>query len=164
MSSENSWAALERIHFTLDPELDIVSPVLGLGLQCWNDARNGAPLPARQNIDPIKLPIELLPHVLLIDVVHRPALRFRWRLIGTHITEKIGRDSTGKWWDEIYAPDVMAEIANGPLWTIEHRRPIRTLGRAPLPDRAFLRSENIDMPLSGDGTEIDMIMVVSVYD
>lgn len=109
------------------------------------------------------MPAELLPHMLLIDVAYEETIRFRWRLIGTYITDTIGRDSTGKWWDELYAPEVLDAIASGPRWAIEHRRPIRSLGTAPLPDRAFLRSENIDMPLSSDGERIDMVMVISDY-
>ena len=54
-------------------------------------------------------------------------------------------------------------IGTGPRWVLEHRGPIRSLGMAPLPGRAHLRSENLDLPLSSDGQCIDMLLVVSIY-
>lgn len=161
---DSIWPALDRISFELDPDLGIVSPTIALGLQCWLDAKGNAELPSRRDIDPTRLPANMLPHTLLIDVEEEPVQRFRWRLIGTRITQVVGRDSTGKWWDELYSDDVFEALATGPRWAISHRRPIRTLGQAPLPDRAFLRSENIDMPLSSDGERIDMLMTISVYE
>ena len=155
--------ALSRLSFELDPTLDVQSPLLAQALAIWQDARGPREFPARSDFDPVALPAALLPHILLVDIEHEPRRRFRWRLIGTHITEVMGRDSTGRYWDEIYEPAMLDAIGTGPRWVLEHRGPIRSLGMAPLPGRAHLRSENLDLPLSSDGQCIDMLLVVSIY-
>lgn len=153
-----------RITFELDPTLDFRAPILRSGHACWDIARGSRPMPARRDIDPVLLPTALLPHILLIEVHRVPAIRFRWRLIGTYITDVVGRDMTGAWWDEIYLPDVIEALQTGPMEVLRTGRPVRTIGRAPLDERAFLVSENMDAPLSSDGSTIDMIMVVTRFE
>lgn len=51
-------------------------------------------MPARSDFDPANIPL-LLPHIYLIDVVDGGA-DFRYRLVGTHITEAVGFDFTGQ--------------------------------------------------------------------
>jgi hypothetical protein len=48
-------------------------------------------MPGRAAIDPLDLPVELLPNIFLVDVVRdegQPAARFRFRLLGTAITTR----------------------------------------------------------------------------
>jgi len=52
-------------------------------------------MPSRRDVDPLAIPGYLLAHLELIDVFHHPELRFRWRLIGTHVTTAVGRDQRG---------------------------------------------------------------------
>lgn len=152
-----------RATFQLDPDLGIESPVVRLGLEVWRDACRGRPLPARRDLDPLRMPRALLPHILLIDLETGPPLRFRWRLIGTHITQIVGRDATGQYWHEIYEEDVLSALSAGPRWAVENRQPVRTLGTAPIDDRSYLKSENLDLPLSSNGETVDMIMVVTDF-
>lgn len=163
MKQDQIAAFPDRFTFELDPELHIGSPVLRLGLQAWIDARGHKELPARRDLDPLRMPRELLPHILLIDLEAGPPERFRWRLVGTHITRVVGRDATGQYWDEIYEEPVLRALSTGPRWAVENRRPVRSLGTAPIDERSFLKSENLDMPLSSDGDTIDMIMVVTDF-
>jgi hypothetical protein len=155
---------LPELRFELDPELKCGSPVLVDLLRIWNDARGRREMPSRRDLDPVRLPKHLLPHILLIDIERSPELRFRWRLIGTHVTSVVGRDSTGRYWDELYDNTTMAAISTGPSWVLRHRRPVRSIGVAPVKDKDFIRSENLDLPLSSNGTDIDMILVGSVYE
>lgn len=150
-----NWFRME-----LAPIDGIRSDVLKAGLEAWHNARGSRELPARRDFDPTNMPGFLLRHVLLIDVERTPRFRLRWRLIGTHVTNMMGRDSTGRYWDELYPPEIANILATGPFAAMETRAPVRTLGVAPSDDRSFLRSENLDMPLSSDGENIDMIMVV----
>lgn len=162
-SAEQVEGLLRSLSFELDPELRCESQALSLTLSIWNTIRDGREMPARRDIDPVALPRNLLPHLLLVDVLREPALRFRWRLIGTGITNTLGRDSTGRYWDELYDAETHAEISSAVQWVIRHRRPLRSVGRAPLPERSFLHSENLNLPLSSDGAAIDMILGVSLY-
>ena len=57
----------------------------------------GGRVPLRSDIDPLEMH-EILPNLALCEMVGH---RFRYRLIGTRIVEFVGRDSTGKYFDEL---------------------------------------------------------------
>lgn len=154
---------LRNLSFQLDPELQFASPVLRQGYEAWTAARGARPMPSRRDLDPVALPRALLSHILLVDIEREPVLRFRWRLIGTHVTERLGRDSTGRYWDELYADNVRKALMTGPLWAMERCRPIRTLGYSPVEGKGHMRSENLELPLSEDGETVNMIMTVTDY-
>jgi len=149
--------------FEHDPDLRIEKDVLRDGLAAWEGARGARPMPARADLDPRRLPRRLLPHVLLVDVEHRPVLRFRWRLIGTHVTTAVGRDSTGRYLDDLYEPEILAAVTEPMRWTVANRRPLRVLGTGQLVGKDYLHSENLQMPLSSDGEGVDMILLVTVF-
>lgn len=161
--SERTRAFFETIDLDLDPALSVESPVVSQALKTWQRLRGGRPMPSPADIDPLELPRRLLPHILLIDIEREPDLRFRWRLIGTHITEVVDRDSTGRYWDELYDERTFAMLARGPLWVMRHKRPLRVLGNAHYVGKEHIGSESVDMPLSRDGTEVHRIMTVTVY-
>jgi len=96
--------------------------LLLLGLSTLQGIQGDKAMPSRQDFDPLKLPVQLLPHIMLIDASGTMPIRLRWRLVGTYITERIGRDMTGRFWDEIYEDKVLREMSKAPLWAIEHRR------------------------------------------
>lgn len=149
--------------YTVDPTLDVSHPLLKCLLSIYKEAKGARLMPSRQELDPIDLPTALLPNLLLIDVEAGPSLRFRWRLIGTTITRIMGRDSTGKFWDELYDADVLSALSETSTWVVENRRPLRTVTRAPIEERNFQVSENLELPLSEDGVTVSMIMVAAMY-
>ena len=57
-------------------------------------------LPARQDLDPIAIGAELLPHLSIIEVVEDPS-DYRWALVGERIPAIIGTRLTGKLLSEI---------------------------------------------------------------
>jgi hypothetical protein len=71
-------------------------------------------LPGRQHVPPADI-VPLLPRVWMLDVV-RPALRFRYRLVGTSKVLTLGREVTGRWLDEVH-PEYRAD----PLLTQRYR-------------------------------------------
>ena len=78
-------------------------PILARLLSYWIERRQGRQFPARRDIDPLDFPYAL-GNISLIDVFHNP-LRFRYRLVGTRITEQIGVEMTGRWLDDVPYPD-----------------------------------------------------------
>jgi hypothetical protein len=54
-------------------------------------------IPWRRDIDPVEI-AEILPHIAIVEAVDG---RWRYRLIGTRIVEFVGRDSTGRYFDEL---------------------------------------------------------------
>lgn len=163
MLSRTGYAFPSRVNSEVDPTVSICSPVLRLGLAVWEAARGERRMPARRDLDPVEMPRSLLKHLMLVDVEHGERRRYRWRLIGTHITTALDRDMTGHYWDAIYDDHILAGLSNGPDWAITHCRPVRTIGTAPIDERSFFRCENLHLPLSSDGSVVDMLLLVSDY-
>lgn len=123
----------------------------------WQARRGGRAMPARRDIDPVDIPL-LLPHVVLFDVEPAP-IRYRVRLIGTHLTEMLGRDDTGCYLDEAYAPAAYARMEAALLGPVTRGTPSHS--RAPVyfdSRRDYLDYEAVHLPLSGDGARVDMIL------
>jgi len=140
----------------LDPELNCQDKAAQSLLDYWRSKRSGDRLPGRKDIDPVELKRHLA-NVILIDVEHDP-LRLRYRLIGTSITRAMNRDSTGRYYDEIYPRKLLSDIYKSFEWIFEHRQPLRTYGEAFYPDRNFYTYETLNMPMSSDGETIDMVL------
>jgi hypothetical protein len=151
-----------KMFYELDRSLDFKDELVALGLKIWREAKIDGSLPSREDFDPLRMPPRLLPHILLIDVIQEPKVQIRWRLVGTYITGRVGRDMTGQIWDEIYEGSVLDEMSKAPLWALEHHAPIRAVGAAPMEDKGFLTSENLFAPLSMDGETVNMLFAVSV--
>jgi hypothetical protein len=112
-------------------------------------------LPARADLRPDEMRA-FLPYLFLVDVTPAP-LGFRFRLVGTQITEWAEREYTGQPIDEnAYGPqwrrvfDTYAEVVAG-------RRPRLDIWDAPWASREFVRYERLIAPLSTDGQTIDML-------
>lgn len=113
-------------------------------------------MPGRADIDPIDIP-NLLPYVSLIDVEQEP-YRMRYRLIGTHITEAIGRDSTGRYFDELYEGRTLEEMVRRFSTVVRANLPARFIVKATFADKEYRHYETIHLPLSDDGKSVNMIL------
>lgn len=140
----------------MDPELKCRHPRLLELLTYWESKRRGRPMPARADIRPAEL-VRHLPSLVLIDVQAEP-LRLRYRLIGTAIVAAMQRDNTGRWYDEIYGPDLLENIYATFRWILEHRAPLRTFGEAFYPDRSFYDYEILNLPLSDNGRDVTIVL------
>lgn len=69
----------------------------------WSAKRGAYPLPPRSAIDPLDMPRRLLPHLSLTERTGEGS-EFRFRLVGTELVQRFGRDATGKTSAELY-PD-----------------------------------------------------------
>lgn len=135
---------------------EIASPVLPLH-DYWRDACDGVlPVP-KQKIDPVALPPHLLAHVLLVDVVFDPP-DFRYRLIGTEITQLTGRDSTGKLLSEIpYPPEVGERIGQIYAAVARSNEVLYAEDPADWASRDYIRMATLLLPASSDGKRTDLI-------
>ncbi|HYL57295.1 MAG TPA: PAS domain-containing protein, partial [Candidatus Acidoferrales bacterium] len=125
MTARRQASNLSPPHFTLDPSLAVKHRLLSHLLAYWRCKAGARAMPARADIDPLDLR-EHMGWMILTDVASSP-LRFRFRLIGAEVTRLVGRDSTGKFWDEIYAPAIYDATTAAMRWVVEHRRPLRVL-------------------------------------
>ena len=121
----------------------------------WDAKRAGRRMPSRDDIDPVDIP-HYMPSVILCDVEPAP-LRFRYRLIGTRLTELVHRDVTGHYIDEsLYGDNV--DVVKGPfLEAYQTRAPVAVRGRLSW-NNVERQAAGLSLPLSGDGETVNMVM------
>ena len=95
--------------------------------------------------------------IALIEVEETPR-RFRYRLVGTRITVALGRDSTGKYFDEIYPPNYYARLAAHFSRIVDDGIPLSTRATMAHTDKPYIKVEGIDLPISSNGDRVDMIL------
>jgi hypothetical protein len=121
----------------------------------WDRKRAGRRMPARADIDPIDIR-DWMPSIIFCEVEPEP-LRFRYRLIGTRLTELVHRDATGRYIDEsLYGDNV--EVVKGPfLEAYQTRAPVALRGRLKWGnvERAVAA---LSLPLSNDGETVNMVV------
>lgn len=123
-------------------------------LQLWQDAHVGDRTPGKDFLDPLRLRF-LLGSLSLLEV-HADPLRFRYRLVGTDIVERLGHELTGKWLDEHPDPAVRPFLVKGATMVYHAAKPIyghvkaRTLGQDWL-------LEVVGVPLLGPDGEVAYI-------
>jgi hypothetical protein len=126
----------------------------------WRAKRRPGILPGRKDIDPVDIRPDVLPNLQLIDVVPaHPRRRFRFRLVGTRIVDLTGRESTGRFVDEIIDP---ARVAEMEVWmgrVVDV--PEAWVYSAPL---AFKHNDwkwawRLSLPLAADGKNVDMLLL-----
>lgn len=146
----------------LDPTLAFTHESLVTVKRYWDRKRGDRPMPARADIDPLEMP-EQLGWIILTEVIG-PPLRFRYRLVGSAVTAGIGRDSTGKYLDEIYPAPNYKDIVSSFCWVVSNRRPVRVVGDLWFTRRNWLYFESLDLPLSQNGMDVNMILTRAVIE
>jgi hypothetical protein len=125
----------------------------------WRAQKGAKKFPSRHDISPEGMK-PFLSKVMLIDVCHSP-LDFIYRVFGTSIVTAHGKDFTGKSVRDL-DPPAFAEL----IW--RQYSEVLSIGDAvPHRVRLFAGNQNLNyyrvtMPLSTDGTTIDMLLAVSV--
>lgn len=147
----------KRPSLTVDPG-DLTSPLREVR-DYWASKRGGRAMPRRADIDPLDLPPPHMPFLSILEVLP-DTQDFRFRVIGTGITERLGRDSTGKTVREVYA----AADHETREWMLEtyqavvtHRRPVFKRGTLRMVQKEFVDFEAVHLPLSDDGERVSML-------
>jgi hypothetical protein len=127
----------------------------------WVSKVKGDTIPSRRDIDPVEFP-QFMANCLILDV-EGPG-RYRYRLFGTHIADWNERDLTGHLLDR----DVLGDAA--PMFLDVYERlcrdksPIAFRGSLFWQNREHRRFEQVSLPLSRDGIEIDKIFCVVSFE
>ena len=134
----------------------MTSPVLRRLRDYWLALKGDREMPARQDIDPLDIP-SLLPNTFLVDVIGAPP-QFRYRLIGTRVTEIANRDATGRFLDEdLYGADTERMLTA--YWEMmAARAPAAVREIVQFVRKDWIKVEALLMPLSTDGRDIDMVL------
>jgi hypothetical protein len=144
----------------------IADPRLRRFLEYWQAKSPPGRLPGRRDIDPVEIP-ELLPWIMLVDPVPVPGgHRYRIRLVGTGIVARTGRDSTGKWYDDLFTPRDVARFSAIYDEIIASRRPHHfhaDYDIQRIEGREHIRYERLMCPLAADGVTVDMLAGVVAF-
>lgn len=152
---------IERFRPTTDFTLDFQSDALRRLHDYWKSKLAGRPMPRRSDIDPTEIPA-LLPHISLIGVEEEP-LRLFFRLIGTHITDSLGRNYTGLYFDEAYDEPMLGDLLRLYSIVLKSKAPVRHFGKALHSDKKHRDYESVHLPLSDDGRTVNIILVGQHY-
>lgn len=145
--------------FEAEPDFDLQleHPSLRSLLEIWRDACPPGRLPQRTDISPRAIGRHL-PHAVLVDIEGEPP-RYRWRLIGTHVTQALGRDSTGRWLDELYQPEAMAAVELAFGLSLERRAAIRFTGTFAFAGKSYFSFESVNLPLADRDDRLVMLLI-----
>jgi hypothetical protein len=152
--------------------LTCCSPAIRRFWDYWNRCRGDRPMPGRQDIDPLDIPADLLPGILLTEVLQQPPW-LRYRLVGTAQVALRGRDPTGQpvagnyMGAHLGLPD--EDVMLNYRIVIEKRIPVYTYNPVigATPDGSSMRQQpmransSLLMPLSTDGSRVDMVFCFS---
>ncbi|SRR5579875_472365 len=142
--------------------LTLESPLLQRFYADWDSRRRGREFPARRDFDPCDLKYAL-GDISLLDVLTDP-LRFRFRVHGTSIAERIGVELTGKFVDQM--PDRRQSAMALAHFTevVDRRAPVAKIRHAYTTDRQVWNCEVVVLPLSSNGIDIDMLISCIAWD
>lgn len=127
----------------------------------WNAKRGDRPMPSRTDIEPGEIR-HLLPGIILVDVAQDP-LRLTYRLVGTHEVEARGYDPTGRDVREHVFAVTKEEGYQTYLMALDLRRPIFDQEPMLSPNPHLSEVGTIVMPLSSDGSIVNMLMAYVDY-
>jgi hypothetical protein len=126
----------------------------------WQKKRGTRALPARRDIDPTEL-VNVLPHLMLIDVEEGP--RFRYRLFGTAVADAFGSDPTGKYIDEVMVGAYKAFLLGLYNDLITSKKPIYSTSIYGGERHGQLWTQRLMLPLASDGATVDKVLAVQVF-
>ncbi len=157
-------ARMRNVQSEIDPK-HLANPILSFLRDYWDAKRAGRAMPSRADIKPSEMK-EYLGWIILIDVL--PGFDdFRFRMIGTRVSQYFLADATGQTMREALAVHGEAAV-NGIVAT--HRKTardqvvVRAYGGAGWLGRSFLDFDAIYMPLSDDGATANMILSAFTFD
>jgi hypothetical protein len=128
----------------------------------WLDKKHDRRAPARADLDPIEIPT-LMPHLILLDV-EPEARRLRFRLMGTAVVNGLGRDLTGRYLDELPLNKTQRAMSAEYQRVADTWEPACATWEYTREDRRHVQLERLVLPLSRDGTTIDMLLAGVVFD
>lgn len=138
------------------------SNLIEQGLDYWDSKRAGRRMPARRDIEPTEI-LHLLPYVVLIDVERDP-IDFRYRLVGTAVASRFGRDHTGARFSALPQQAQGSERWRTALRILQEKRPV--VSHVPYVgfNRWIQNYRDLSMPLAEDDDTVNMIFGVLQFE
>lgn len=138
-------------------------PEIARILEVWRAAAAEKRFPGRATFGPAQLR-PVLPHVHVYAIASREPLRFVIRLIGTRMTEHIGRNLAGKPVEEVPMEQLRLVLTAilGAVIAAEVPIHIKAPRAIALPNGDSHALESIWLPCAEDGETIDRVIAISL--
>ena len=154
--SFNQRAASQKWHQAVDPTLAFSNSYYDPLLELWRVKAGRRKMPARSDMTARDLK-NYLRHIILIQREQEDPPRYRWRLIGTSVTEIVGHH-TGKLLEDSIPAEHLPRWIEVCDMILESEQPWRFLGRVHIRGREYLNAENLYMPLADENGAPAMVM------
>lgn len=141
---------------------EIKHPKLRQLYDYWSAKRGEREMPARADLDPVDMTF-VIGNVILVDVIAGTPPRFRIRLHGTNLVERVRYELTGKMLDELPQVEFRELTQQSFTKVATTGKPLHAQRNRILDDRSR-RYETIILPLSGDASRVDMLLCGLIYD
>lgn len=145
------------------PSVDPASPRLRVFQMYWRSLAPDGVLPAYSTFDVVRMPRELLPFLILLDVLDG-GRDFRYRVVGTGVVAAIGRDFTSETVVEYRHRHEPPEVGEGYRRVCAARAPHLYEGTLESVGKEFIRYERLAVPLTGDDGKIAYILACFQFD
>ena len=122
----------------------------------WLSATQRGGVPDVAAIDPLLMPPEILPFMVVYAIEHDGGMRMR--LIGSAVVDRTGADLTGRLIEPF---GVMATLHARLSWCVKQRRPYLADGQVPAAERDFIQFTALAAPFADrDGTVQRVVSVL----
>ncbi|MFN3459890.1 MAG: PAS domain-containing protein [Oceanibaculum sp.] len=166
---EGDKISKERLSAALDPAIADISarlthPHHRQMFAYWRGKFAGSVPPSRQDIDPVEIPPAILPWLVLYTVhwvADRPRIQFR--LVGTSVVQRYHRDSTGKYFEDVYDSAMLSKQMAAFSEVALKCQPAYAQLRLPVPERDFIPYERLLLPLMGEDGRVEGIIAVMSF-
>ncbi len=130
----------------------------------WCARKPAEGLPSRREIDPTDFPKRMLPRIAVIGVeTVDGAIRYRYRLAGTEVVSRAGRDPTGKTFEDLYEGDYLETARSLYDELRQSKQPHFSERVFPIGDgESFLRYDRLILPLASDHDTVDQFLLLIV--
>jgi hypothetical protein len=145
------------------PAVAPASPRLRAFQAYWRTLAPEGAVPAYSAFDVVQVPRELLPFLILLDVLDG-GRDFRYRVVGTRVVDAIGRDFTGETVSEYRHRHEPPAVAEGYRQVCAHQAPDLYTGTLESVGKDFIAYERLALPLAGDDGAVGFILACFQFD
>jgi hypothetical protein len=157
----NQRARAEHWHQACDPTLAFTEAWYTDLLAIWRQKAGDRKMPSRSQMTARDLK-DYLRHIILVQRDEGNPPHYRWRLIGTAVTEVIGHH-TGKLFEDSIPAEHLQRWNDACAMILESEQPWRFIGRVQINGREYLKAENLYLPLADDNGVPSFVMGLLRY-
>jgi hypothetical protein len=128
----------------------------------WASKRSSRFAPFRSDISPIDLPRQLLPHLVIAELLHDP-FDVRFHMVGAAMVEKFGRDFSGERIDDLMRDDYAVYIRGLFRRVYDTASPVYSESSFRWDLGRHGRTRRLMLPLTIDGHRVSQVMTLQVW-